>query len=125
MRSTLNADQRSELKTALEQRREQLQRQLAEHLHGLSLSERQHDVAQQDADDAPQRRPEREIAMALTDHERRELDAVSAALQRLDGGHYGRCDDCDKPIPFERLRAEPWALRCIACETAHEQRAAR
>jgi RNA polymerase-binding protein DksA len=125
MRATLTADQRATLKTSLEHRREQLQRQLADHLHGLSLSERQHDVAQQDADDAPQRRPEREIAMALSDHERRELDAVGTALQRLEGGGYGRCDDCDAPIPLARLQAEPWALRCIACETRREQRPAR
>jgi DnaK suppressor protein len=64
--------------------------------------------------------------MALSDLETLELGAVNQALARLqDGsnggsGRYGRCTDCDADIPFDRLKAEPWALRCIACETVAE-----
>ncbi len=118
---TLSADQRQLLRTALTQRRDQLSQQLKQHLHGQSRVERAAEVAAQDADDAPQRAPEREIAMALTDHERRELDAVDTALARVNGEQFGICVDCDKQIPFERLKAEPWALRCTACETRVEQ----
>lgn len=122
MSTPLTSGQRALLKAELEQRSQQLARQLAEHLHGQSRAERAADVAGQDADDAPQRRPEREIAMALTDHERRELDAVTAALRRIDHADFGICADCGVEVPFDRLRAEPWALRCVACETRHEQR---
>ena len=63
----------------------------------------------------------REIAAALTDLERRELDAVTAALDRLARDDYGRCADCGVDIPFDRLKAEPLAMRCIDCASAHER----
>jgi DnaK suppressor protein len=54
-----------------------------------------------------------------------ELALVQAALERLDAGRYGRCQDCAKPIAPERLMAQPWASRCVACQTRHEQRTPR
>ena len=63
----------------------------------------------------PQRQPERDVAVALTNLERRELDAVVQALSRLEAGRYGRCARCGVDIPFDRLRAEPWALHCVSC----------
>lgn len=123
MPSFLTSDQRAALRADLELRREQLSRQLAEHLHGQTRSDRAAEVAAQDADDAPQRAPEREIAMALTDRERRELGAVTAALQRLESEKFGFCVDCTEAIAIDRLKAESWALRCIACETKFERRA--
>ena len=59
-------------------------------------------VLQQDADDAPQRRPELAVAAALTDREQLELNAVSQALERLRAGRYGQCRTCGVDIPFER-----------------------
>ncbi len=125
MRTPLTAGQIALLRAELHSRRDALQRQLDAHLHGGTRAERAAEVAGQDADDAAQRAPERELAMALTDHERRELDAVVAALQRLDDGRYGRCGDCATDIPFDRLKAEPWALRCVGCESARELRSAQ
>lgn len=125
MNTPLTAGQRAQLQTALTLRRQALERQLAEHLHGQTRAERAHDVLTQDGDDAPQRLPERDIAAALTDLERSELDAVSAALQRLERGEYGQCVDCGVDIPFDRLRAEPWALRCVDCASAREREAQR
>lgn len=121
--SSITPDQRARLLADLQQRRQRLSGQLAGHLHGQSAAERAADVAAQDADDAPQRAPERAIAMALTDHERRELDAVSAALHRFERGGYGVCVDCGEAIGYARLQAEPWAARCIRCATAAEQAA--
>jgi DnaK suppressor protein len=58
--------------------------------------------------------------MARTDKDLLELGAVSAALRRLQGSSYGVCADCEEPIPFDRLKLEPWALRCVGCESARE-----
>ncbi len=114
-------DQRTRLEHALKLRRQALEAQLAEHLHGLARAERAHDVLMQDADDAPQRAPERVVAAALTGLEQRELDAVAAALQRLERGAYGQCADCGADIPFDRLLVEPAALRCVGCASARER----
>ncbi|MFY7857384.1 MAG: TraR/DksA family transcriptional regulator [Rubrivivax sp.] len=115
MSTALTAGQAAQLRTELELRRHRLSRQLGEHLHGQTLAERAHEVAQQDADDAPQRQPERDVAVALTNLERRELDAVVQAQARMDAGRYGRCARCGNDIPFDRLRVEPWALHCVGC----------
>jgi DnaK suppressor protein len=122
----LTAGQQALLETDLQLRQRQLDRRLQEHHGGLSRVEHAHELLTQDAHDAPQREGDREMDMALSDLETLELGAVNQALARLqDGsnggsGRYGRCTDCDADIPFDRLKAEPWALRCIACETVAE-----
>jgi DnaK suppressor protein len=121
MSSHLTAGQHALLEAELEHRRKALAGQLAAHLHGQSRAERAHDLLEQDGDDAPQRAPELAMAAALTDRERRELDAVTAALQRLARGRYGQCVDCGNGIPFDRLKVEPWAERCVSCESLRER----
>lgn len=49
-----------------------------------------------------------------------ELRDVEAALRRLEEGRFGLCASCAEAIPVERLRANPSALRCTACQAAHE-----
>jgi DnaK suppressor protein len=116
----LTHGQRAWLQAELEQRRTALSEQLASHLHGQTRVERAHDRLVQDGDDAPQRAPELAIAAALTDREQHELDDVAAALKRLADKTYGRCADCGDQIPFDRLRVEPWATRCVPCATRLE-----
>lgn len=124
MTAHLTAGQKALLEAALVQRQHQLDRRLAEHTQGQTRAEHARDVLLQDGDDAPQRGSEREMDLALTDRETQELGAVSDALRRLRGDGFGTCSDCAADIPFDRLKVEPWALRCVACESARE-RAAR
>ena len=51
-----------------------------------------------------------------------ELAQVELALQRLDAGTYGDCVDCCNVIAPARLRVQPAALRCTACQAAAESR---
>jgi DnaK suppressor protein len=46
-------------------------------------------------------------------------DDVVHALEKLDAGTYGTCDDCEQPIVAARLEALPWATRCVTCQAAH------
>jgi DnaK suppressor protein len=78
------------------------------------------EVLTQDGDDAPQRDAEREVDQAITEHDISEIAALDAALARLHSPDYGRCADCAEAIAFDRLRAAPQALRCVACERRHE-----
>ena len=49
-----------------------------------------------------------------------ELRDIEAALQRMDNGHYGVCQDCGAVIDNGRLSAYPTARRCIECKRAFE-----
>ncbi|TXC65355.1 TraR/DksA family transcriptional regulator [Piscinibacter aquaticus] len=49
-----------------------------------------------------------------------ELREIGEALARLDAGRYGLCKDCDEPIDERRLAAEPFAIRCTACQGRFE-----
>ena len=50
-----------------------------------------------------------------------ELVEVRDALERLDNGAFGLCDDCHEGIPIERLRAIPYARLCRECKSAEER----
>jgi RNA polymerase-binding transcription factor DksA len=49
-----------------------------------------------------------------------EAENVELALKRLAQGEYGRCIDCGKEIPRERLEAIPEAVRCIEDQARYE-----
>ncbi len=59
-----------------------------------------------------------DLAQSLRDAD--ELQRIDAALQRLGDGSYGTCADCGESIGDARLRAEPTALRCAACQQRFE-----
>ena len=63
---------------------------------------------------------ERDLEFALGEHETAELEALDAALARLDAGHYGMCTDCNAAIPKARLEVAPQAPRCLVCQTRAE-----
>ena len=61
---------------------------------------------------------EQERELAMRERANVHLQAVDDALARLDGGTYGTCIRCGRPIAAERLDALPWATHCIECQTA-------
>lgn len=64
---------------------------------------------------------EREIGNTLEEHDVRLLDAIDAALARIEAGTYGKCVNCGAPIPEERLEAIPWATLCLDCKRKEER----
>jgi RNA polymerase-binding transcription factor DksA len=59
---------------------------------------------------------ERRVNAVLEAGTRDALDEVVDALARVEDGTYGRCADCDAPIPRERLHARPAARFCVRCQ---------
>ncbi len=116
----LGAGQRALLQTELEMRQRRLDQTLRVHQEGASRVEHAHEVLAQDEDSARRHAMDREVDMALSDLDIAELGAVSRALVRLREGDYGLCTDCGADIPFDRLRVEPQAERCVACESRRE-----
>lgn len=62
----------------------------------------------------------RELDEAEIGRDLKELRAVGAALRRIREGSYGFCVDCERPIDFERLQAQPAAARCMECQRSYE-----
>lgn len=58
---------------------------------------------------------------AIVAAEERLLDEVQDALERIQAGTFGNCEECGRPITTERLEAVPYAARCMACATRLEE----
>ncbi len=54
----------------------------------------------------------RALDSSLEERNRQLAHSIEDALRRMSSDDYGICIDCEREIPFERLRAVPWTLRC-------------
>lgn len=64
---------------------------------------------------------DRELDFTLEENSEQVLEAIEAALKRMDEGTYGLCTRCGRPIPEERLEAKPYAALCIEHQRLLEQ----
>lgn len=71
---------------------------------------------EREPDSRAQMESERGLEFTLDARESAELDAIAAALQRIEAGVYGVCIDCGADIPDARLHAAPETPRCIVCQ---------
>lgn len=58
---------------------------------------------------------------ALQDTEYHEYKMIVAALQAIEAGTYGICQECKQPISENRLKHNPNARRCLACQERSEE----
>jgi DnaK suppressor protein len=61
-----------------------------------------------------------DLNMEMMNRHIREIREIEAAKARMDDGSYGTCLDCARDIGFERLLAQPTALRCRDCQQQWE-----
>ena len=73
-----------------------------------------------DSADAASDYYERELAWGLSETERMRLQEVEDALERIDGGSYGKCEGCGAQIAPPRLEALPFAKLCLECQAKEE-----
>ena len=59
---------------------------------------------------------DRDLAIGNVDRESTLLRSVRGALARIHDGGFGTCIDCESEISAKRLKAVPWAPRCIECQ---------
>lgn len=62
------------------------------------------------------------VMSRLEGREKHGLDEIHAAQARLEAGSYGICEQCMRRIPIARLRAQPVARHCVACQAREEER---
>ncbi len=72
-----------------------------------------YDIASDDRD--------REINLLLGDRDRRKLQLVDEALQRIESRDYGKCEECEGDISPSRLKAMPFSELCVTCQDEYEQ----
>ncbi|MET7896124.1 TraR/DksA family transcriptional regulator [Streptomyces mirabilis] len=64
----------------------------------------------------------REHEMALAANAREMLEQTERALERLEAGTYGLCENCGNPIGKARMQAFPRATLCVECKQKQERR---
>jgi len=74
--------------------------------------------------DAARELEEEAVWLAVLDRSRDMQATVEEALRRVATGQYGRCAECGQHIALARLRALPFAVRCLACQERMEREGA-
>jgi len=64
---------------------------------------------------------DQELTVSLLGNDKDTLDQIETALQRVEDGGYGRCEECGEPIPKNRLDAIPYAALCVQCASQEEE----
>jgi len=64
-----------------------------------------------------------EYAHLLGERLRKRLQLIEDALDGIENGDYGFCDECDEPINEKRLQLMPFALFCVRCQSELERQA--
>ncbi len=83
-----------------------------------------HDDTVQHADIADRATHETDRALELRarDRQRKLISKIDAALQRIDDGSYGYCEETGEPISLRRLDARPIATLSLEAQERHERR---
>jgi DnaK suppressor protein len=63
----------------------------------------------------------REFLLSLTELDRKQLLMVEDALNRIDRGEFGYCQQCGEEINRKRLEVQPWARHCVRCQELEEK----
>src|SRR4029077_4162931 len=61
------------------------------------------------------------VMLAVSENESRQLTLIDEALLRIDDDEYGACLNCENQIIPKRLAAIPWARYCLDCQQLLEQ----
>jgi len=109
-------------KTQLKDIKERLQKErelLVRKLQGNDLSI--DDSETPDPVDLAVRNYSKNVQLAVSENESRQLTLIDEALMRIEDDEYGVCQNCEKDINPKRLQAIPWARYCIECQELVER----
>ncbi|MBI1273665.1 MAG: RNA polymerase-binding protein DksA [Alphaproteobacteria bacterium] len=98
--------------------KDEILREAADTLHDL-----QDEGGLQEPDIADRASVETEVALEMRarDRQRKLLSKISDALQRIESGDYGYCEESGEPIGVKRLDARPVATLSIEAQERHER----
>lgn len=61
------------------------------------------------------------VMLAVSENESRQLALIDEALLRVEDDEYGMCQNCENEINPKRLAAIPWARYCLNCQELVEK----
>ena len=77
--------------------------------------------AKPDITDRASEEIDRSFELRTRDRERKLINKIDAALQRIEDGSYGYCDESGDPISIKRLEARPVATLSLEAQEMHEK----
>jgi len=99
-----------------EKLRAQLEVRLAELLKRLhSIKQKVTQSHSVDSSEQAQERENDEVVDAIGNETAQSIRVIQAAIERIDDGTYGICENCGEEIAEGRLEAIPEATRCVNC----------
>jgi DnaK suppressor protein len=78
-------------------------------------------LAEPDITDRATLETDRSLELRARDRERKLIAKIDEALQRIEDGTYGYCEDTNEPISLRRLEARPIATLSIEAQERHER----
>jgi DnaK suppressor protein len=75
-----------------------------------------------DAADRASSETDRAIELRARDRQRKLISKIDAALERIEEGTYGYCEETGEPISLKRLDARPIATLSLEAQERHERR---
>ena len=64
---------------------------------------------------------DRAFTLRIRDRERKLISKIKEALQRMEDGEYGICEECGEDISLPRLKARPVTTLCVSCKARQEE----
>jgi DnaK suppressor protein len=114
----MNERQREHFRKKLLEWRESILKEARETLQHLQDENQNHpDIA-----DRASSETDRAIELRSRDRQRKLIAKIDAALQRIDDGTYGYCEETGEPISIKRLEARPIATLSVEAQERHERR---
>lgn len=113
----MNPSQQAFFHQLLERMRDEMLHNVATTSEHLRESEEMPDPA-----DRATQEEEHSLELRTRDRERKLLHKIEEALQRIERGEYGYCEETGEPIGLKRLLARPTATLTLEAQERHEQR---
>jgi DnaK suppressor protein len=103
-----------------------LQKQLDELVRGAGrtvddMTETETKTSFPDPTDRASMESDRNFELRIRDRERKLINKIRKALEKIEDGTFGFCEVCGEPIEFKRLEARPVTTHCIECKTSAEE----
>ena len=117
----LTAAQRAELQALLDRREQELQDAITALRDALARPDAGSGAAVLDSVEEGDARMMASVDLEQLRRHEDELLDIRHARDRMHQGDYGNCEECGRPIPFQRLKARPEARLCLEHEQAWEK----